>query len=117
MPSVALPIMTSISHVGNSYSPPQVWGLLHSIGLERSREQLLHSIDRDAADTSLLFTGADMDNLSIQRRQFKQMSVYALVTAGVRSNAVRMAEDVAAYYEPSTINVLIMANMSSPHGP
>ena len=100
-----------INHVGNSYSPPQAWGLLHRIGLERSREQLMQSIGRGRADTSLLFTGADMDNLSVQRRQYKEMSVYALVTAGVRSNAVRMAEDVGAWYEPGTINMIVLANM------
>ncbi len=100
-----------IRHVGNCYSPPQVWGLYHRIGLDTSREQLMRSIGRDRADTSLLFTGADMDNLSIQRQQYKEMSVYALVTAGVRSNAVRMAEDVGAFYEPGTINMMILSNM------
>ncbi|BBO67624.1 hypothetical protein DSCA_15540 [Desulfosarcina alkanivorans] len=100
-----------IEHVGNSYSPPQVWGLYHRIGLETSRRQLMRSIGRAREDTSLLFTGADMDNLSIQRRKFKQMSVYALVTAGVRSNAVRMAEDIGMYYEPGTINMIVLANM------
>jgi len=99
-----------IRHVGNSYSPPQVWGLYHRIGLETSRRQLMDSIGRESVDTSLLFTGADMDNLSVQRRQYKQMSVYALVTAGVRSNAVRMAEDIGAWYEPGTINMIILAN-------
>jgi iron complex transport system substrate-binding protein len=100
-----------IRHVGNSYSPPQVWGLYHRIGLEASRRQLMDSLGRDRADTSLLFTGADMDHLSVQRRQYKAMSVYALVTAGVRSNAMRMAEDIGAWYEPGTINVLILTNM------
>jgi ABC-type Fe3+-hydroxamate transport system substrate-binding protein/adenosylcobinamide amidohydrolase len=100
-----------VRHVGNSYSPPQVWGLNHRIGLEASRRQLMQSIGRDLADTSLLFTGADMDNLSVQRRQYKQMSVYALVTAGVRSNAARMAEDIGAWYEPGTINMIILANL------
>jgi iron complex transport system substrate-binding protein len=33
-----------IRFVGNSYSPPQVWGLYHHIGLEASRKQLLASI-------------------------------------------------------------------------
>ena len=100
-----------IRHVGNSYSPPQTWGMLHRIGLARSREQLMRAIGRDPIDTSLLFTGADMDNLSIQQQQFKAMTVYALVTAGVCSNALRMAEDVGAYYEPGTINMLILSNM------
>jgi len=71
----------------------------------------MDSIGRESVDTSLLFTGADMDNLSVQRRQYKQMSVYVLVTAGVRSNAVRMAEDIGAWYEPGTINMIILANM------
>jgi ABC-type Fe3+-hydroxamate transport system substrate-binding protein len=91
-----------IRHVGNSFSPPQVWGLYHRIGLEASRRQLMDAIGRNPADTSLLFTGADMDNLSVQRQNFKDMAVYALVTAGVRSNAVRMAEDVGAWYSPHT---------------
>ncbi|MGA6925428.1 MAG: adenosylcobinamide amidohydrolase, partial [Desulfosarcina sp.] len=99
-----------IRHVGNSYSPPQVWERYHRIGLDVSRKQLMQSIGRDPADTSLLFTGADMDNLSVQRQQFKEMTVYALITAGVRSNAVRMAEDVGAYYEPGTINMIILTN-------
>lgn len=100
-----------IQHVGNSYSPPQMWGRYHRIGLEVSRNQLLQSIGREQTDTSLLFTGADMDNLSVQRQQFKEMIVYALVTTGVHSNAVRMAEDVGAYYEPGTINMIILSNM------
>ena len=100
-----------IRHVGNSYSPPQVWGLYHHLGLETARNQLMGSIGRDAVDTSMLFTGADMDHLSIQRQTYRAMSVYALVTAGVRSNAVRMAEDVGAWYEPGTINMIVMTNM------
>ncbi|MFP4033840.1 MAG: adenosylcobinamide amidohydrolase, partial [Desulfococcaceae bacterium] len=101
----------NIRHVGNSYSPPQCWALYHRIGLKTSRKQLLRAIGRDGTDTSLLFTGADMDNLSVQRRRFKEMTVYALVTAGVRSNAVRMAEDIGAFYEPGTINMILLSNM------
>ena len=100
-----------VRHVGNSYSPPQVWGRYHRIGLKTSRQQLMRAIEQDAADTSLLFTGADMDNLSVQRQQFKKITVYALVTAGVRSNAVRMAEDTGRFYEPGTINMIILTNM------
>lgn len=100
-----------IRFVGNSYSPPQVWGLYHHIGLEASRRQLLDSIGRNRSDTSLLFTGANMDNLSVQKQQFKKMVVYALVTAGVKSNAVRMAEDVGRFYEPGTINMVLLSNM------
>ncbi len=39
------------------------------------------------------------------------MTVYALVTAGVESNAVRMSVDEGRFYEPGTINVILMTNM------
>ena len=57
-------------------------------------------------------TGADMDHLSIQTRRFKALTVTALVTAGVRSNAMRMSKDVGRYYEPDpgTINILLLTN-------
>ncbi|MEZ4527142.1 MAG: adenosylcobinamide amidohydrolase [Desulfobacterales bacterium] len=95
---------------GNSYSPPQVWDLNHRIGLDVSRRKLLESLKKDAEDTSLLFTGADMDNLSVQKQSFQEMTVYALVTAGVESNALRMSQDTGAYYEPGTINMILMSN-------
>ena len=44
-------------------------------------------------------------------KKFKNMEVYALVTAGVRSNAVRMSQDNGNYYEPGTINIIILTNM------
>ena len=101
----------NILYVGNSYSPPQVWELYHRIGLDVSRRQLLETLKKDAKDTSMLFTGADMDNLSVQKQSFKEMTVYALVTAGVESNAVRMSQDTGAYYEPGTINMIVLSNM------
>ncbi|MFO7645849.1 MAG: adenosylcobinamide amidohydrolase [Desulfosarcina sp.] len=101
----------NIRHVGNSYWPPQVWQLYHHIGLDAARGQLMGVIGRDAVDTSLLYTGADMDHLSIQRRDFKAMTVYALVTASARSNAMRMGQDNGAYYEPGTINIILLSNM------
>ncbi|MGD9878339.1 adenosylcobinamide amidohydrolase [Desulfococcus sp.] len=100
-----------IRAVGNSYSPPQCWGRYHRMGLAGSREGLLAAIARSGKDTSLLFTGADMDNLSVQAKTCKGMTVVALVTAGVESNAVRMSRDTGAYYEPGTINMILMSNM------
>jgi len=37
--------------------------------------------------------------------------VYALVTAGVKSNAVRMSADEGRFYEPGTINIILLPNM------
>lgn len=52
-----------------------------------------------------------MDNLSVRTARFKDMTIYAVVTAGVRSNAVRMSRDTGNYYEPGTINILLLTNM------
>ncbi|QTA82615.1 putative ABC transporter, substrate-binding protein [Desulfonema limicola] len=101
----------NIRYAGNSYSPYQVWELYHNLGLDLSRQKLLESIGKQEADTSLLFTGADMDNLSVQHKSFKDMNVYALVTAGVKSNAMRMGRDTGLFYEPGTINMLILTSM------
>ena len=103
-----------ITTVGNHYSPPPTWMPGHAKGIDDIRKSILTAIERKRETTSLLMTGADMDYLSVQTRAFKEMSVTALVTAGVTSNAVRMGEDTGGYYEPAkpgTINVIIMTNM------
>jgi adenosylcobinamide amidohydrolase len=100
-----------IQFVGNSYSPPQVWGIYHQMPLEDSRTRVYQVLGKQKENTSLLFTGADMENLSIQKEEFKAMEVYALVTAGVKSNAVRMSKDIGSYYEPGTINIILLSNM------
>jgi adenosylcobinamide amidohydrolase len=65
--------------------------------------------------TSILITGANMENLSIKKAGFKDLEVRAFVTAGVQSNAMRMGKSEGAYYEPETkpgtINIILMTNM------
>ncbi|HKI49671.1 MAG TPA: ABC transporter substrate-binding protein, partial [Desulfobacteria bacterium] len=91
---------TGIQTVGNHYSPPPCWGIEHQKGLAQSRE-LIYSVLQVSADTaSFLFTGANMDYLAVARKKFKDMEVYALVTAGVKSNALRLGKDEGKYYEP-----------------
>ena len=97
--------------VGNHYSPPPCWGIEHKWGLKRIRGRVYEVIHVDKSSSSFLFTGADMDNLAIEHVKFRDMEVYALVTAGVKSNAVRMSADPGRYYEPGTINIIILPNM------
>ena len=97
--------------VGNHYSPPPCWSLGHASGVNELRQVIFSVIGKDEKHTSFLFTGADMDNLAIKKESFKEMTVYALVTAGVRGNAVRMSTDVGLFYEPGTINMLFLTNM------
>lgn len=102
---------SNIQTVGNHFSPPQYWAMGHGNTLEGLRNQIYAVIGQDAKKSSFLFTGADMDNLSIQQETFKEMQVHALITAGVESNAMRMSKDEGLYYEPGTINVILMTNM------
>lgn len=102
---------TGIQTVGNHYSPPPCWAIEHQKGLAQSRA-LVYSVIKVSADTSsFLFTGADMDHIAVIHKQFKEMKVYALVTAGVKSNALRMGQDEGKYYEPGTINIILLSNM------
>jgi iron complex transport system substrate-binding protein len=100
----------NIKTVGNHFLPPPTWSPSHHHGIEHIRALVRKAINREKQDISFLITGADMDNLSVQVQEFKEMKVVALVTAGVMSNAMRMAKDEGAYYEPGTINVIIMTN-------
>ncbi len=104
-------LRTGICTVGNHYAAPPCWWLDPHSGLETLQKQVLPVIERAAAATSLLFTGADMDHLAVETASFRDMRVVALVTAGVRGNAVRLSRDKGNYYEPGTINIILMSNM------
>jgi adenosylcobinamide amidohydrolase len=100
-----------IKSVGNHYSSPPCWGINHKSSLSNIRKRVYQVINKSEDTASFLYTGADMDNLAIKREKFRNMEVCALVTAGVKSNAVRMSKDVGNYYEPGTINIIILSNM------
>ncbi|MFZ5447789.1 MAG: adenosylcobinamide amidohydrolase [Thermodesulfobacteriota bacterium] len=99
-----------ILSVGNHYTPPPGWGISHHLGLAKDRAQLYRLLKKTGSNTSFLFTGADMANLSVQQSTFKDIKVYALVTAGVESNALRLSQDEGKFYEPGTINIILLTN-------
>ena len=109
----------NITTVANHYFPPPSWGLGHEQGIDALRKSTEGVLGLDAASTAMLFTGADMDNLAVVKKSFKEMEVTALVTAGVETNAMRMGADEGLFYEPEravrtkpgTINVLLLTNM------
>ena len=100
-----------IESVGNHYASPPGWIIAHHNALKTTRNRVLDVIMRSQDTTALLFTGADMDHLAITTKAYREMTVYALVTAGVKSNALRMSRDQGRFYEPGTINILILPNM------
>ncbi len=100
----------AVTTAGNHYFPPPSWPLCHGNGLDFLRKTVLNTLDRKHENTALLFTGADMANLSVKAERFRDLTVYALVTAGVESNAMRSGRDKGLFYEPGTINIMVMAN-------
>ena len=99
-----------IQSVANHYSSPPCWALNHKLDLPGLRRFVYGVIGRSEEKSSILFTGADMDNLAVKQKRYKAVEVYALVTAGIKSNAVRMSKDKGRYYEPGTINILLLSN-------
>ncbi len=111
---------SGITTVANHYFPPPSWGLGHEQGLSPLRATTLSVLGLKDNSTAMLFTGADIDNLALVKKSYKDMEVTALVTAGVLGNAVRMSADTGSFYEPDqvgrhkkpgTINILLLSNM------
>ncbi len=104
-----------ITTIVNHYTPPQNWLIDHDRGVDSIRKRICEALQKEPEKTSILITGANMDNLSIKKVKFKDLEVRAFVTAGVRSNAMRMGKSKGNYYEPEnkpgTINVILMTNM------
>jgi len=94
---------------GNHALSPPTWKLAGDLpGLRRRAAEL---VGQPQEETSFLFTGASMDSLSVQQQRYRDMRVAALVTAGVRGNAMRAGRDEGSFYEPGTINVIVLSNM------
>ncbi len=107
-----------VSFVANHYSPPELWDFIH-----KNKEEYEEKIHADLGiipdEVAMLFTGADMDNLSIKREEYDDFKVYACVTAGVKSNAQRIGVDKAGNIEKeggfkplATVNIIILTNAS-----
>lgn len=101
----------NITTAGNHFFPAPCWYIAHDKGLEGLRSKVCNVLNRDPQKTAMLFTGADMDHLSVQKKSFRDMTAYALVTAGAKSNALRASADTGSYYEPGTINIVVVTNM------
>jgi len=101
---------TGITWAGNHYFPPQTWTMGHDEGLEGLKKRTFQALKLDDKAASFLFTGADMDHLVVKEKTYEGMKVVALVTAGVRGNALRTSKDKGDHVEPGTINIMIMTS-------
>lgn len=100
-----------VETIGNNNFSPPFWQIGHDLGLHKVKKYICRFAGRSEKKSSFLFTGVNMDNLCVKRESFKDMEVYALVTAGVKSNAVRMSADEGMFYELGTINTILLSNV------
>jgi iron complex transport system substrate-binding protein len=103
--------LSGVVAVGNHYLSPPLWTKLNGLSIDALKQKVCTITGRDTARASFLYTGARMDNLSVQKMKHGDMIVYALVTAGVKGNATRASIDEGRFCEPGTINVIILTNM------
>jgi adenosylcobinamide amidohydrolase/ABC-type Fe3+-hydroxamate transport system substrate-binding protein len=99
-----------VTAVGNSYAPVPTWSVFHRLSFEKWQEDLFEILGLDPGKTDVMLTGADMNNASVKTASFRDMTVTAIVTGGVEGNSLRTSKDAGAWYEPGTINILVMTN-------
>ena len=79
-------------------------------GVTRVKQTLEKNLGFSQGKFSTLMTGADMDNLAVVEKTYKDLRVTALVTAGVRGNAMRLSKDTGYYLSHGTINIIVGCN-------
>lgn len=80
-------------------------------------EKFPTSIGISRSDLALLNTGADMDNLAVSEKSYRDLKVCCLATGGV-GNALRSGVDKAHWIEDDgnyvntlgTINIILLTN-------
>jgi len=100
----------NVQTVVNHYFQPAFWQISHNTRLPDLVNKICMLMDRPKQSTSVLLTGADMENLAVVTKKYQDIEIYALVTAGVKSNAMRLSKDTGFYYKPGTINMIILSN-------
>ena len=103
-------LQTDLDGCGNTYIP-MVASLGHMrTGVIKVQETCEKNLGFGKGKFTGLMTGANMDNLAVATKRFKDLSVTAFVTAGVRGNAMRFSKDQGYYISHGTINIIVAVN-------
>jgi adenosylcobinamide hydrolase len=77
-------------------------------------EKIARNLSLKKTDITKMATAADMDNLAVVTKEFKQLTVTVLVTAGAKGNAIRTGVDEGTHIEGEephgTINIMLLTN-------
>ena len=111
-----------LRYAANHYSPPIFWERDLN-DFEGYLAKVHRSLQLARNNTAMLVTAVDMDNLAYRRSTFGELMVGCLVTAGAKSNAMRMGVDTAQVEGPGlsssplgTINVILFSNANLSDG-
>ena len=112
-----------IRAVCNSHLPKPLWQLLHQRHLSWKAylrdvlREVLAERDLPVKQTAVLSTGVNMAHLAWAEEVFQKLWVLAFVTAGVKTNALRIGRDSALNMERNgqfekvgTINTILLTN-------
>lgn len=111
-----------VSFVANHGVPEGLWDYLQDHG-EQYHLWLCRELDVGSEEVAFLYTGADVERVATSQRSSGGLEVWAVVTAGVRGNAMRMGVDRAThgerggrFYPLETVNILLFASARLTHG-
>ena len=114
-----------VRFVGNNYASPGLWDYIHK-HFFKYRNRLCQDLGVTFEETSMLFTGADVDNIRVVCGGYRDVRFCACVTAGVETNAQRIGVDKASSVEVSegkfesesigTVNIILLTNANLSDG-
>jgi adenosylcobinamide hydrolase len=110
-----------VTAVGNNFNPPRLWDFVHQ-HWELYLEKVILDLKLSPAEVAVLSTAVDVDKYALGVEGFDEFKVAIAVTAGVKSNAMRVGVDKAGGVERDgkferfdqigTINTILLTNAS-----
>ncbi len=108
--------------IANHYTPSELWDFFHK-NKKVYEGKIYADLGIKPSEAAMLFTGMDMDNLFIKEERYIDSKIYVCVTAGVKTNALRIGVDKAGSIEKEgkfkrlgTINIIILTDLSFTDG-
>jgi len=107
--------------VCNCYLPESLWPLFHAAPdkWQSYLYEIIEGVDLSPGEVTALSTGVNMDDVAWKEEVFDELWVLGFVTAGVKSNAMRVGQDCASGIERNgqfeklgTINTILFTSAS-----
>lgn len=109
-----------VKAICNCHLPESLWDIAHSPPKWKTYlKEVFNELDLPLDKVAGLFTGVNMEHLAWAEKVYEPLWVLAFVTAGVKTNAMRIGEDRASDIKQNgqsekagTINTILLTNAS-----